>query len=87
MSRISDDLQEVNREDLGNRLLCELVATLFRRNMRRNESMQSFTAHAASEGSLQETKFHYRLAMRTAGELGFEMPNLKALGVYLELIN
>jgi hypothetical protein len=64
-----------------------LVAFLFRRNMRRNESMQRFTAHAASEGSLRETKYHYDLAMCTAGKLGFDMPNLKALGVYFESIN
>jgi ketopantoate reductase len=64
-----------------------LVAALFRRNFRRNESMQRFTAHAASEGSLRETMYHYGLAMHTADELGFEMPNLKELGVYLESIN
>jgi hypothetical protein len=50
----------------------------------RNESMQRYTAHAASEGSLRETKYHYDLVMRTADELGFEMPNLKALGACLK---
>jgi ketopantoate reductase len=64
-----------------------LVAALFRRNFRRNESMQRFTAHAASEGSLRETKYYYGMAMYTTGELGFEMPNLKELGAYLESIN
>jgi 2-dehydropantoate 2-reductase len=64
-----------------------LVAALFRRNFCRNESMQRFTAHAASQGSLRETKYHYGLAMRTAGELSFDMPNLKALGAFLEPIN
>jgi ketopantoate reductase len=64
-----------------------LVAALFRRNMRRNESMQRFTAHASSAGSLRETRYHYGQAMRTAGELGVDMPNLKGLGVYLEAIH
>jgi hypothetical protein len=61
-----------------------LVAILLRWNFGRNESMQRYTAHAASEGSLRETKYHYDLVMRTADELGFEMPNLKALGAYLK---
>jgi ketopantoate reductase len=61
-----------------------LVAILLRWNFRRNESMQRYTAHAASEGSLRETKYHYDLVMRTADELGFEMTNLKALGAYLK---
>jgi ketopantoate reductase len=60
-----------------------LVAILLRWNLRRNESMQRYTAHAASEGSLRETKYHYDRVMHTADELGFEMPNLKALGAYL----
>ena len=61
-----------------------LVAAFFRRNFRRNESMQRFTAHAASEGSLWETKYHYDRVMKTASEFGFEMPNLSELGAYLK---
>jgi 2-dehydropantoate 2-reductase len=61
-----------------------LVAVLLRWNLRRNESRQRYTAHAASEGSLRETKYHYDLVMCTADELGFEMPNLKMLGAYLK---
>jgi 2-dehydropantoate 2-reductase len=61
-----------------------LVAILLRLNFSRNESMQRYTAHAASEGSLQETKYHYDKAMCTADQLSFEMPNLKAVGVYLQ---
>lgn len=60
-----------------------LVAMLFRWNLRRNESMQRYTAHAASEGSLQETKAYYDGIMKTAEEFGFDMPHTKALGVYL----
>jgi 2-dehydropantoate 2-reductase len=60
-----------------------LVALLLRLNFSRNESMQRYTAHAASEGSLQETKYFYGKAMRTAAELSFEMPDLKAVGAYL----
>jgi ketopantoate reductase len=64
-----------------------LVGVLFRWNFRRNESMQRFTAHAASEGSLRETKYYYDRVMHTASELGFEMPNLKELGAYLDKVH
>jgi ketopantoate reductase len=60
-----------------------LVAILFRWNLRRNESMQRYTAHAASEGSLQETKAYYDRIMKTAEEFGFDMPHTRALGVCL----
>jgi len=60
-----------------------LVAMLLRWNFSRNESMQRFTAHAASEGSLQETKVYYASIVKTAEELGFDMPYTKALGTYL----
>ena len=59
------------------------VALLLRLNFRRNESMQRYTAHAASEGSLQETKYFYAKAKHTADELSFPMPDLKAVGVCL----
>jgi 2-dehydropantoate 2-reductase len=61
-----------------------LVAFLLRLNFSRNESMQRYTAHAASDGSLQETKYFYARALRTADELSFAIPNLKAVGVYLK---
>jgi len=54
-----------------------------RRNFRRNESMQRYTAHAASPGSLMETKMHLKSMMKTAEMLGFEMPHTRALGIYL----
>jgi 2-dehydropantoate 2-reductase len=60
-----------------------LVAMLFRWNLSRNESMQRFTAHAASESSLQETKEYFSRIIKTADELGFDIPETKALGAYL----
>jgi ketopantoate reductase len=63
-----------------------LVALLLRWNFRRNESMQRYTAHAASEGNLQETKVYYASMMKTADELGFNMPYTKALGAYLQQV-
>ncbi len=61
-----------------------LVAVLFRWNFSRNESMQRYTAHAASERSLRETRVYYESVMETAGQLGVDMPHTKALGMYLE---
>jgi ketopantoate reductase len=46
-----------------------------------NESMQRFTAHAAD--SLLEAKANYDRIMQTAAELDFDMPHLRAVGVYL----
>jgi 2-dehydropantoate 2-reductase len=60
-----------------------LVSMLLRLNFRRNPSMQRFTAHAASEGSLQETKVYYASMTKTATQLGFDMPYTKAVGAYL----
>lgn len=62
-----------------------LTAFLLKRNFRRNESMQRYTAHATSDGSLRETLYYYEQIIRTAGELGFDMPELKALGAHLEI--
>jgi hypothetical protein len=60
-----------------------LTAFLLKRNFRTNESMQRYTAHATSDGSLRESKYYYDQIMRTAAELSQEMPEMKALGVYL----
>jgi len=60
-----------------------LVTILVRWNIGRNESAQRYTAHAASEGSLKETRAFYAGMMKTAKEHGFEMPYTKALGSYL----
>jgi 2-dehydropantoate 2-reductase len=63
-----------------------LISFLMRRNFRKNESMQRFTAHAASTGSLQETKIHYIDMMLTGKEFGFDMPYMTALGKYIETV-
>jgi 2-dehydropantoate 2-reductase len=60
-----------------------LVSMLLRLNFRRNPSMQRFTAHASSEGNLQETRAYYASMMKTANDLGFEMPYTRALGAHL----
>jgi len=60
-----------------------LVSMLLRWNFRRNESMQRFTAHAASEGSLHETMVYYASMTKTADELGFAMPHTRTVGAYL----
>lgn len=61
-----------------------LVRILLRWNFKRNESMQRYTAHAASEGSLRETRYHFDAMLATAESLGFDMPHTRALGTYLE---
>lgn len=61
-----------------------LVAMLVRWNIKRQESAQRYTAHAGSENSLKETKAYFVKMMKTADEVGFEMPNLKALGIYIK---
>jgi 2-dehydropantoate 2-reductase len=63
-----------------------LVTLLLRWNFARNESMQRFTAHAASDGSLRETRLHYTAMMKTAGELGYKLPHLEAVGAYLQSV-
>ena len=60
-----------------------LTAFLLKQNFRRNESMQRYTAHATSDGSLRETKYFYDQIMCTATEIGLAMPKMKALGSYL----
>jgi 2-dehydropantoate 2-reductase len=60
-----------------------LTAFLLKLNFRRNESMQRYTAHATSDGSLRESKYYYEQMMRTASEISLEMPEMRALGMYL----
>ena len=55
---------------------------IFRWLYTHNQSMQRFTAHAAD--SLLEAKENYTFMIRTARELGFDMPHTKAVGVYLQ---
>ncbi|HVN80323.1 MAG TPA: 2-dehydropantoate 2-reductase N-terminal domain-containing protein [Terriglobia bacterium] len=60
-----------------------LVAMLLRWNFKRNESMQRYTAHAASAGSLRETEIFYNSMVKTADELGFAVPYLRSLETYM----
>ena len=61
-----------------------LVVAIMRWMWRTNKSMQRYTAHAASPGSMQETRMHYRAMLRTADELGMEVPALESLQVLLD---
>jgi 2-dehydropantoate 2-reductase len=61
-----------------------LVVAMMRWMWSTNKSMQRYTAHAASAGSLQETALHYHAMLRTAGEVGMEIPALQSLDVYLD---
>jgi 2-dehydropantoate 2-reductase len=60
-----------------------LVVAMMRWMWSTNKSMQRYTAHAASAGSMQETRMQYEAMMQTASELGMEAPALKSLGVFL----
>ena len=64
------------------RLPSWLFIILFRWLWLHNESMQRFTAHGAD--SLMEAKANYDANWKTASELGFDMPHLKAVGMHLE---
>jgi ketopantoate reductase len=64
------------------RLPTWLFIILFRWLYTHNESMQRFTAHAAD--SLQEAQENYEAMLETADELKYDIPNLKAVGVYLQ---
>jgi hypothetical protein len=57
-----------------------LTAFLLKQNFHRNASMQRYTAHATSEGSLHETKYYYEQMICTADEIGLDIPEMKALG-------
>lgn len=64
------------------RLPTWLFIILFRWLYTHNESMQRFTAHAAD--ILKKAQENYLKLLKTADELRFEMPNLRALVIYLE---
>lgn len=63
------------------RLPTWLFIILFRWLYTHNESMKRFTAHAAA--SIPEAKQNYDAMLRTASELGFDMPQTRALGAFL----
>lgn len=60
-----------------------LTAFLLKCNFHSNESMQRYTVHATSDGSLRETKYFYEQMMCTASQIGIDMPEMKALRGYL----
>jgi 2-dehydropantoate 2-reductase len=60
-----------------------LVSLLVRWNVGHRESAQRYSAHGASAGSKAEMKLYYAGVMKTAKELGFEMPYTQALSMYL----
>lgn len=64
-----------------------LVVAFMRWMWSTNKSMQRYTAHATSTGSLCETRMHFDAMLRTAGELGVEVPALQSLGKYMEQNN
>jgi 2-dehydropantoate 2-reductase len=64
-----------------------LVVAMMRWMWGTNKSMQRYTAHAASPGSLQETAMHYDAMLCTAMELGMDVPALQGLRKYLEQKN
>lgn len=70
-----------NPETKNFRLPAWVFIIIFRWLYKHNESMQRCTAHAAD--SVLEAKENYKAALKTANELGYDMPNFKALGVYL----
>lgn len=60
-----------------------LVMALMTWNFRHNPSMQRYTAHAGSDGSLRETAVNHAAMLQTARDLGFEMPYTAAMAAYL----
>jgi 2-dehydropantoate 2-reductase len=50
-----------------------------------NESMQRFTAHAAD--SLKEAKANYDAVMKSAADLKFDMPHMRAVGAQLTSVS
>jgi ketopantoate reductase len=61
-----------------------LVSALVKWNIGHREAAQRYSAHGESAGSQQEMKAYYSAVMKTANELGFEMPYTKALRAYLQ---
>jgi hypothetical protein len=61
-----------------------LVVAMMRWMWSTNKSMQRYTAHAASTGSMQETRMHYDAMLHTASELGVQVPALQSLAVFLD---
>jgi 2-dehydropantoate 2-reductase len=60
-----------------------LVTALVKWNIGHREAAQRYSAHGESSGSQQEMKAYYASMMKSADEVGFEMPYTKALIAYL----
>ena len=61
-----------------------LVSALVKWNIGHREAAQRYSAHGESAGSQDEMKAYYAGMMKTANELGFEMPHTRALRAYLK---
>ncbi|WP_075062855.1 ketopantoate reductase family protein [Ornatilinea apprima] len=61
-----------------------LVLGIMRWMFATNRSMQRYTAHAASAGSLRETKANFDAMLLTAEETGTPVPALRSLYIYLQ---
>jgi 2-dehydropantoate 2-reductase len=61
-----------------------LVVAIMRWMWTTNKSMQRYTAHAVTAGSLAETRMHYDAMLRTARELEVDVPALQSLGKFLD---
>jgi len=60
-----------------------LVVMLMRIMWSTNKSMQRYTDHATSEGSLREMRYHFDAMQKTGDELGIVVPALSSLSKYL----
>jgi ketopantoate reductase len=60
-----------------------LVTALVKWNIGHREAAQRYSAHGESEGSRQEMKAYYASVMKTAREVGFELPYTTALRAHL----
>lgn len=63
-----------------------LVIAMMRLMWTTNKSMQRYTAHAASESSLREIRYHYTAMLKSAEALGVDMPALRSLAQYIPAV-
>lgn len=61
-----------------------LVTALVKWNIGHREAAQRYSAHGETAGSQQETKAYFEKIIKTAEELHFDMPNFRALRVYIQ---
>lgn len=77
-----EDYPEISYMDWPDFLVLGIMRWMFATN----KSMQRYTAHASSTGSLRETRSNFEAMMRTAEEMQLDVPALRALQIYLENI-